>query len=60
VKVICGCGHKVALQVPPEKQKFWVDRAHLYMCTKCYQKKYGKSVGRNAAMVREIGSEELV
>jgi len=60
MKVTAGCGHKVTLQVLPDRERFWQERAHLYMCAECYQKESGKSVGSNTAMVREIKEGELV
>ena len=54
MRVECGCGHQVTMNVQPEREKFWSHHAKECMCVNCYKDKTGKSVGTDTVLVKEI------
>ena len=59
MKTVCKCGHRVTLNVLPDREKFFEAHSKLCQCVECYTKETGKPVGKDTVMVREIEYEAV-
>lgn len=53
MKVVCKCGHKITIQVPPGKEDDWTEYAKKCLCVDCYKAKSGRDTNKDTAMVSD-------
>jgi hypothetical protein len=54
MRIVCKCGHKVTVNVPPERHEEWSKYAKRCDCKDCYEKRTGKVCNNDTVMVSEL------
>lgn len=54
MKAVCRCGHKVTINIPPDKKDEWDGFAKRCLCKDCYEKKTGRVCNPDTVMVSDL------